>query len=84
MNPVECAILVFFRRYRIMPAEMLFFNPTDCKLATRPFNAAMQSLMRQGLVVKERPNLAYSLTPAGYDASISAEQGAELTGRTRV
>ena len=24
MNPVECAILVFFRRYRIMPAEMLF------------------------------------------------------------
>ena len=40
--------------------------------------------MRQGMVVKERPNLAYSLTPKGYDASISAEQGAELAGRSRV
>ncbi len=74
MNAVESTILVFFRRYMIGPAEMLFFNPGDCKVTPKHFETAMQSLMRQGLVVKERPTSAYSLTAAGYDASLTAER----------
>lgn len=74
MNPSECAILTFFRRYDIGPAEMLFFNPTDCKLPVTPFNNAMESLMRRGLVIKERHKLAYSLTRDGYDLSLALQR----------
>jgi hypothetical protein len=71
MTPSEAAILTFFRRYEIGPAEMLFFNPGDCKLGIAPFYSAMESLVRRGLVVKERHKLAYSLTRNGYTLSLT-------------
>jgi hypothetical protein len=71
MTPAETNILTFFRRYGARPTQMLFFNPNDCKMSPAPFRAAMESLMRQGFVIKERPKLAYSLTRDGYDLSMS-------------
>ena len=71
MTPAETSILVFFRRYGARPTQMLFFNPNDCKMSPAPFRNAMESLMRQGFVVKERPKLAYSLTRDGYELSLS-------------
>ena len=71
MTPAETNILIFFRRYGARPTQMLFFNPNDCKMSPAPFRTAMESLMRQGLVVKERPKLAYSLTRDGYDLAVS-------------
>ncbi len=73
MENVESAILAYFRRYRIQPAEMLFFNSHDCKLPDKPFLAAMDSLVHRGMVVKERPTAAYSLTQAGYNLSVASE-----------
>lgn len=73
MTADECAILAFFRQYDIGPEEMLFFNPGDCKVAPAPFRNAMESLMSQGLVVKERPKQAYSLTRNGYQLSLSRD-----------
>lgn len=73
MTPAEVDILEFFRRYQVGPAEMLFFNPGDCKLPDGSFQNAMKSLMDKGLVVKERPRRAYSLTRAGYQLSIHVE-----------
>jgi hypothetical protein len=70
MSASESTILQFFRRYQIGPAQMLFFNPGDCKLSTGMFNSAMQSLIARGMVIKERPKQAYSLTHTGYDASM--------------
>ncbi len=69
MTAAEAAIFAFFRRYQIGPCEMLFFNPCDCKLPEKHFDTAMQSLLRRGLVTKERPKAAYSLTQEGYDKS---------------
>jgi hypothetical protein len=71
MTPAEANILTFFRRYGARPTQMLFFNPNDCKMSPAPFRTAMESLMRRGLVIKERPKLAYSLTRGGYDLSLS-------------
>jgi hypothetical protein len=73
MDTVECEILAYFRRYRIQPVEMLFFNSHDCKLPEMPFHAAMELLIRRGMVVKERPAAAYSLTQAGYHLSCAAD-----------
>src|SRR5690606_10360318 len=57
----------------IGPEQMLFFNPGDCKVAPAPFRTAMESLMNRGLVVKERPKQAYSLTRSGYQLSLSPD-----------
>jgi hypothetical protein len=73
METIESAILAYFRRYRIQPAEMLFFNAHDCKLPDKPFHAAMDSLVHRGMVIKERPSAAYSLTQAGYDLSLASQ-----------
>ena len=73
MTASECSIMVFFHRYEIGPHQMLFFNPGDCKLAESRFREAMQSLMIRGLVIKERPKHAYSLTRPGYDLSLSVQ-----------
>lgn len=73
MTATEFAIMGFFRRYKIRPDEMLFFNPADCKMSPGPFNTAMESLMRRGLVIKERPKQAYSLTRNGYAVSRTIE-----------
>ncbi len=81
MKVAEWDILRFFRRYQVGPAEMLFFGPKDRKVAAGSFRAAMGSLIEQGLVVKERPEQAYSLTTAGYRASLLAPQKTDASGR---
>ena len=70
MTAAELDILRFFRHYQVGPAEMLFFSPGDCKVAARHFNSAMRSLIDKDLVVKERPDRAYSLTSTGYQVSL--------------
>ena len=72
MTASERSILDCFRRFQAGPDEMLFLNPADVKMQPTPFRNAMQSLMRQSLVVKERPKAAYSLTRNGYDLSLAA------------
>ena len=63
MTPAETSILVFFRRYGARPTQMLVSSiRTIAKCLPPLFRNAMESLMRQGFVVKERPKLAYSLT----------------------
>ena len=76
MTANECTILEFFHRYQMGPQQMLFVNPGDCKLPANHFNAAMQSLMGRGLMNKERPNRAYSLTRQGYNALRSIARAA--------
>ncbi len=70
MTAEELDILLFFRRFLVGPKEMLFFTPSDCKVAAKQFLAAMHSLIEKDLVVKERPAQAYSLTSAGYRLSL--------------
>jgi RIO-like serine/threonine protein kinase len=82
MTATEFAIMGFFRRYKILPEEMLFFNPADCKMSPGPFNTAMESLMRRGLVIKERPKQAYSLTRNGYDIARAIEVPVKPAPRT--
>lgn len=70
MTPSEKDVLGFFRRYQVGPTQMLFFNPGDCKLTPSDLRAAMRCLIEKGLVIKERPEQAYSLTRAGYERSL--------------
>jgi hypothetical protein len=81
MTADECTIMALFRQYKIGPEEMLFFNPGTCKLSGTPFRNAMHSLMNRGMVMKERPKEAYSLTRQGYDLSLNVP--APPTGRRR-
>lgn len=75
MSADEGVILRFFRDYQAGPSEMLFFNPNNgCKLQPSHFNRAIDSLIDRGLVTKERPKLAYSLTSAGYELSLAVEE----------
>ena len=71
MNSAETAILAFFRRFDARPSEMLFINPNQSKEQSPKFRSAMQSLIDKGFVTKERPKQAYSLTLAGYKASVT-------------
>ena len=66
MNAAECSILDFFGRYLVGPSEMLFCCANDCRITDRRFRSAMLSLVEKGLMIKERPRQAYSLTEAGY------------------
>lgn len=84
MTAAESTILEFFRQYQIGPAEMLFFNPGDCKLQPGSFASAMRSLIERGMVVKERPALAYSLTRQGYRALLSIKVPEVARKRTNV
>lgn len=77
MTSSERSILECFRRYQAGPDEMLFLNPADCKMQPVPFRNAMLSLIRQAMVVKERPKHAYSLTRGGYDMSLSTLEPAK-------
>jgi RIO-like serine/threonine protein kinase len=72
MSDTEVAILRQFRAYRAKSNEMLFLNSGRAKSHPREFARAVNSLMERKLVVKERPRDAYSLTPRGYAASLSA------------
>lgn len=68
MTQAEQTIMQYFRRYRIDTGEMLFFNTAPTSTSAH-FRGAMDSLIRRGLVVKERPKHAYSLTEQGFAAS---------------
>jgi DNA-binding IclR family transcriptional regulator len=72
MNDVEVEIMRYFRRYDVGVGKVLFFATGPAKVHPAQFYHAMASLMRQGLVVKERHRGAYSLTPSGYRASLTA------------
>ena len=69
MTVAEWRILSLFRRYHVGPAEMLFVNSRDCRVTAEGFVSAMRRLIENGLIVKEHPKQAYSLTQAGYTAS---------------
>ena len=66
MTQHEATIMKHFKSYRVTTDEMLFFNTTAGKAHSREFQAAMISLMRNGMVNKEMPKNAYSLTAQGY------------------
>ena len=81
MDAVELSILEVFGRYLVGPTEMLFCSAQDCRMADRRFHAAMLRLVQKGLLVKERPRQAYSLTKAGYRLTRSCH-AAPPRGRT--
>ena len=85
MTAAEWRILSLFRRYQVGPAEMLFVNSRDCRVTAEGFVSAMRRLIDNGLVVKELPKQAYSLTRAGYEASRARPQPAlsKVRGRAR-
>ena len=88
MTKSESSILAFFRRFDVGPEEMLFFNTAYSKTHDNDFKSAMRSLIRKGMVMKDRPAHAYSLTMTGYRASLVTERAAAAaaapaaTGRT--
>lgn len=66
----ETDVLKWFRSYGVRANEMLFVNRTGGKGPTPRFNAAMQSMVDRGLVVRDnRHRDAYSLSPRGYQAA---------------
>jgi hypothetical protein len=72
MTDAERQILRYFKKYRIGANEMLFFNTSVTNTSSSKFNSAMDSLIRNGLVVRERRRNAYSLTDDGFAVSQSA------------
>jgi hypothetical protein len=74
MSASEISILRQFRRFQIRPSQMMFFPTGQGKGSTREFTSAMNSLIKRGMVVPQRHKGAYSLTPSGYQASLSAER----------
>jgi len=73
MTDSETEIMRYFRRYRVGARKMLCFDTGPAKTRSPQFYHAMASLVRNGLVVEEqRRRGAYSLTPSGYRASLSA------------
>jgi predicted transcriptional regulator len=68
MTEAEKQIMRYFRQYRIGANEMLFFNTNVSNSASPKFQSAMDSLIRNGLVVRERRKNAYSLTEDGFAA----------------
>jgi hypothetical protein len=72
MTDAERQIMRYFKKYRIGANEMLFFNANVANSGSSKFNSAMDSLIRSGLVVRERRRNAYSLTSDGFAVSQSA------------
>lgn len=72
MSDVEVEIMRYFRRYDVGVGKVLFFATGPAKAYPAQFGHAMASLVRRGMVVKERHRGAYSLTVRGYRASLSA------------
>jgi hypothetical protein len=72
MTDSERKIMRYFRQYRIGANEMLFFHSNLANTGSPRFQSAMESLIRNGLVVRERRKNAYSLTEDGFAASQSA------------
>jgi hypothetical protein len=73
MTTAELNILALFRRYMVGPAEMLFINAQDCRIDIDTFASATLRLVEKDLIVEERPNQAFSLTPAGYRIACTAQ-----------
>ena len=71
MTKNEKDMMRHFRQYHIGVNEMLCFNTNLAKSNTTEFQVAMSSLIRNGLVVKERHRFAYSLTDEGFTTSLS-------------
>jgi len=71
MTQAEQDIMRYFRRYRVGVNEMVFFNNSLTCASSTKFQIAMASLIRDGLVIKERRKNAYSLTDTGFAASLS-------------
>jgi hypothetical protein len=72
MSKVETEIMRHFRRYSVGVGKILFFDTGPARAHPTQFRDAMASLVRRGMVVEERHHGAYSLTPLGYQASLSA------------
>jgi hypothetical protein len=73
MTTSEHEIMRYFRRFDVGVGEMLFFDTGPARVDPSKFHNAMGSLIRQGLVVEERPKGAYSLTDRGYRISLTAQ-----------
>ncbi len=71
MTAAEIDILREFRRYSVAAHSMLFFNCSRTNPHSPQFKRAIISLLDQGLIARERRDNAYSLTRAGYSASLS-------------
>ncbi|NLF71462.1 MAG: hypothetical protein GX575_20710 [Candidatus Anammoximicrobium sp.] len=84
MTAAEWRILSLFRRYQVGPAEMLFVNSRDCRITAEGFVSAIRRLIENGMLVKEHPHQAYSLTRAGYEASRAPPKRRLLKLRCRV
>jgi hypothetical protein len=72
VTKAEQDIMRHFRQYHVGANEMLFFNTTSAQSNSPRFQFAMASLIRSGLVIRERRRHAYSLTGSGFVASLSA------------
>jgi hypothetical protein len=66
MTTPQSEILRYFRRYDVEAGQMLFFDTGPASTNPGRFKDAMGGLIRDGLVVQERPSGAYSLTEQGY------------------
>jgi hypothetical protein len=72
MSDVEIEIMQYFRRFDVGVGQVLFFDTGPAKAHPTQFNHAMESLVRRGMVIKERHRGAYSLTARGYRKSLLA------------
>ena len=72
INPRSGAPGGLFRTYVVEPNQMLCFPSGLAKCEAAAFDSAMQSMIRRGLIIQERPRGAYSLTKRGYRASLRA------------
>jgi hypothetical protein len=72
MTKEERDIMRYFRQYRVGANEMLFFNTQWVSSGSSKFQNAMDSLIKNGWVVKERRRNAYSLTTSGFQTSLDA------------
>jgi|GEM_PF-5877104 len=75
MTNGEQAILSFFRRFEMRAEQMLFINNNGAvaKLDGSAFDYAMEKLIKQGLVRRDRRKHAYFLTKAGYEATLAGQ-----------
>ena len=69
MTDPEAEIMRHFRRYLAQAGQMVFFQPGAARNHSASFNRAMESLILEGLIVRERHRNSYSLTKTGYRAS---------------
>lgn len=75
MTDAESDIMRQFRRYLVEEGQMLFLHAGGSRKHPAGFHRAIESLVRDGLLIRERHQNAYSLTQLGYQASRSASGG---------